>query len=75
MGILAILQIINAAAPAITNLITVIRHKDGTTTTLVLLDEADAQFADNQAQIVKWFQDKGKTPPTPIPVPPAVPGA
>lgn len=58
-----ILGILNIAIPEVAQLITIIRHKDGTQTAVVYLDEADANFNANQKQIADWFASKGKTPP------------
>jgi hypothetical protein len=58
-----ILSIINIAEPGVAQLITMIRHKDGTQTAVFYLDEADTNFSANQKQIADWFASKGKTPP------------
>ena len=63
MGIAAILELINAAAPGVISLVAMIRHKDGTMTAVAYLDEADTQFAANQKQIADWFASKGKPVP------------
>jgi hypothetical protein len=60
MGLLAILQLINAAAPIATNIILAVKHKDGSVTTVVLLDEADAQYAKNIADAQAWLASHGK---------------
>lgn len=58
-----ILALLNVLLPAGAQVLTMILHKDGTTTAVVYLDEADAAFAANQKQIQDWFASKGKTPP------------
>jgi hypothetical protein len=65
MGLLAILQLINAATPIATNLILAVKHKDGSITTVVLLDEADAKFSQNMAEAQAWLAAHAKpvTPP------------
>ncbi len=55
MGLAALLQLFNAAAPTIGSLILLIRHKDGTLSATAILDETDAQFAANQKQITDWL--------------------
>lgn len=54
MGIAAILALINAAIPNITSLWILIHHNDGTVSPLVILNEADAQFAANLKQLSDW---------------------
>lgn len=65
MGLLAILQLINAGTPLAANLILAIRHKDGSMTTLAILDEADAKFDQNISDANKWLAEHGK-PPIPV---------
>lgn len=60
MGIGAILQLINLAIPAITNVIVAIKGQTGTSV-VVYLDQADAQFAENQKQVADWLAAHGKT--------------
>ena len=62
---LGIVQLLNAAAPGIANIIMLIRRKDGTISVGVLLDEADKQFADNLGQAAAWFAAHPPKPPTP----------
>ena len=65
----SILALINLALPNVVNLVLAIRHKDGSATVTVILNEADAQFATNQQQVADWFKaHPGLTPP---PAPPA----
>ena len=65
MGLQAALAILNLAIPNIVNLVLAIKNsKTGTATVTVILDEADAQFAQNQAQVAAWYQaHPGQTPP------------
>jgi hypothetical protein len=56
MGLLAILQLINAATPIVTNLILAVKHKDGSMTTVAILDEADAAFSQNMADAQAWLK-------------------
>jgi hypothetical protein len=57
---LAIVNLLNVAAPGIADLILLIRNKDGTITIGALLDQSDAQFDTNIQQAADWF----KTHPT-----------
>lgn len=52
---LAIVQLLNAAAPGIAQLMIMIRRKDGTISVMSLLDEADAQFDKNIGQAAAWL--------------------
>ena len=61
-SVAAILQLINLALPAITTLIVAIKGKNGGMSAVVYLDEADAQFAENQQQIADWLKAHGKAP-------------
>ncbi len=54
MGIAAILGLINAAIPTISNLWVLIHNSNGTVTPVVLLNQADAEFAANLKQISDW---------------------
>ena len=58
----SILTLINLVLPTVTNLIVAIKHRDGTQSAVVYLDEADTQFAANQKVIQDWLASKGKTP-------------
>ena len=76
MGFQAILALLNLAIPNVVNLVLAIKNsKTGTATVTVILDEADAQFAQNQAQIAAWYQahpgQAQATPATPAPPAPA----
>jgi hypothetical protein len=51
---LAIVQLLNAAAPGVAEIILLIKKQDGTISVGVLLDEADAQFDANMQQIKDW---------------------
>lgn len=53
---LAIVQLLNAAAPGIAELVLMIRKKDGTISVVSLLDEADAQFDANIKQAADWLK-------------------
>lgn len=46
----AIVQLLNAAAPGIAQIVMLIRRKDGTIAVPVMLDEAEAQFNENLRQ-------------------------
>lgn len=61
MGIAALLQLINVAAPIVANVIVAIKNTNGSTSALVYLDAADAQFAANQQQVSDWLAAHGKT--------------
>lgn len=67
MDPLTIIALINAGAPLISNIITFFRHKDGTVTAVVYLDDADGTATATQTAIGQWFASKGK------PVPGAAP--
>ena len=74
----SILALLNLAIPNVVNLVLAIKDsKTGTATVTVILDEADSQFAANQAQVAAWFQaHPGLNPPaaspfSPTPAPPA----
>jgi len=62
-GFTGAVSLINLLLPTVTNIITMIVHKDGTTTAVVYLDEADTQLAANQKQIADWFAAKGRALP------------
>jgi hypothetical protein len=62
-GIVGVTNLLNIVLPLATNVITMLVHKDGTTTAIVYLDEADTQIAANQKQITDWFAAKGRTLP------------
>ena len=62
MGASAILQLINLILPGVANFILMVRGQDGSTSAVVYLDAADAQFAANQKQIQDWLASKGKAP-------------
>jgi hypothetical protein len=64
MGLSAILQILNLALPAVSSLIVAIRGTNGSVSAIVYLDQADASFAADQAQIASWLSAHGKTPAT-----------
>jgi hypothetical protein len=57
---LAIVQLLNAAAPGVAELILLIRKKDGTVAVMPLLDEADSQFSKNIDQASAWLREHGK---------------
>lgn len=52
---LAIVQLLNTAAPGIASLILMIKKTDGTISVVALLDEADAQFNANIQQAKDWL--------------------
>jgi hypothetical protein len=52
---IGIVNLINAAAPGVAELILLIRKRDGTVTVAALLDEADAAFAANIKQAQDWL--------------------
>jgi hypothetical protein len=58
----AALQLISLAEPAIASVIMLIRGSGGTTTAIVYLDSADAQFAADQKQVQDWLAAHGKAP-------------
>lgn len=60
MNILALLQILNAAAPNIANVIVAIKHTDGSLSATVILDQADANFDANQKQVNDWLTSHQK---------------
>ena len=62
MGIAAILGLINAAIPTISNLWVLIHNNDGSVTPVVLLNQADAGFAANLKQISDWSAAHPSTP-------------
>ena len=70
MGLTSILAIVNALAPEIVNVIVAIKNNSGGTSALVYLNEADTDFAANQAQVTQWLAAHNLTPSTPA-VPPA----
>lgn len=53
---LAIVQLLNAAAPGIAQLVLLIKRKDGTLQVMTLLDEADAKFDANIKQATDWLK-------------------
>lgn len=55
MGALAIVELINAAAPGVASLIVMIRHKDNTLSVVQVLDEADAKFSANLKEATDWL--------------------
>lgn len=57
MGLaLVLVQLFNAAAPGLAELILLIRKKDGTISVVSMLDEADAQFDANITQASEWLK-------------------
>lgn len=56
---LAIINLLNAAAPGIANLILLIKNQDGTITVAQYLDRADAQFEKNLSEAADWFKTHG----------------
>jgi hypothetical protein len=52
---LALVQLFNAAAPGIAELVLLIRRKDGTISIAAVLDEADQQFQTNIKQAAEWI--------------------
>lgn len=60
---LAVVNLLNAAAPGIANLILLIRSNDGTITVAQLLDEADAKFEQNIKQASEWLKAHPKANP------------
>lgn len=53
---LAIVNLLNAAAPGIAQLVLLIRNQDGTISVGALLDQADAQFDKNVQQVADWYK-------------------
>jgi hypothetical protein len=53
---LAIVNLFNAAAPGIANLILLIRNKDGSITVAQMLDQADSKFDANIKEASDWFK-------------------
>ncbi len=62
MGLAGILQLLNLAIPNIVSVITVIRNANGTHSAVFYLDSADAQFAQNQAELGAWLAAHNVTP-------------
>lgn len=60
---IAILTLLNTAAPGIANLVMIIRGKDGKLTVLQFLDEADPQLDANIKQINDWMASHPRTIP------------
>ncbi len=52
---LAIIGLLNTAAPGIADIVAMIRKKDGSITMMPLLDEASATFNDNLGQAAAWL--------------------
>lgn len=59
---IAIVNLLNLAAPGIAQLILMIKKNDGTVSIVVLLDEADQQFAANITQAKDWLKAHPVTP-------------
>lgn len=60
MGLaLAIINLLNAAAPGIANLILLIKKSDGTISVIQYLDQADSQFDKNIAEATDWLKAHG----------------
>lgn len=57
---LALMNLFNAAAPGVAQLVLLIRRQDGTIGVAALLDEADAKFSANIAQATDWLKAHGK---------------
>jgi hypothetical protein len=57
---LGIVQLLNAAAPGIAQLVVMIKGTDGKITVAALLDQADAQFDKNLSQAAEWLKAHGK---------------
>lgn len=55
-------NLLNATIPGIAGIVTLVRRKDGTISILALLDEADAAFDKNIAQINEWKAAHPKPP-------------
>lgn len=53
---LAIVQLLNLAAPGIAQVILLIKRKDGTLAVMPLLDEAESQFDANIKQAADWLK-------------------
>lgn len=63
MGIesaIKIVELLNAAAPGVAELIIMIRRPNGTLSVVALLDEADARFAENIKQAQDWLKANPK---------------
>lgn len=69
---LAIVTLLNAAAPGIASLIMIIRRKDGSIAIGTMLDEADQAFADNLGQAAAWFKSHQTQTPPPGVINPAI---
>lgn len=65
-----ILGILNLVIPEVTNLVVMIRNATGGASAIVYLDQADASFATNLAQIDTWMKSHGATATT-VATPPA----
>jgi len=52
---IAVVELLNAAAPGIASLIVLIRHKDNSLSVLQVLDEADAKFSANLKEATDWL--------------------
>lgn len=55
MSIAAILELVSVLAPLATNVITIFKHQDGTTTVIAQLDAGDAVSAADKQQIQDWL--------------------
>ena len=53
---LGIVQLLNAAAPGIAQVVLMIKKKDGTIAVIPLLDEADAKFDANLKEAMEYLQ-------------------
>ena len=53
---LNIVNLLNAATPGIAQLILLIKNNDGTISVPVLLDQADAKFAENIKAATEWMK-------------------
>ena len=53
---ISIINLLNAAVPGIANLILLIKNNDGTISVPVMLDHADAKFAENIKAATDWMQ-------------------
>ena len=54
--VINIVNLLNTAVPGIASLIMMIKNSDGTISIPVLLDQADAKFAENLKEATDWMK-------------------
>lgn len=60
MELLALLQLLSAAGPAIGNVIVAIKSSNGTINPLIILDQADANIDKNKQTVNDWLASHQK---------------